>query len=474
MHAVEDWTARRFTAAGRLALAGLGAAAVVGVDTNRTLAYQAFAFLAGLLAIALAASLFFRARFAVERRLPRFGTAGEPLPYRVVVENRTGRRQGGLLLVETLADPRPSLQEFLEAREPGEERRNWFDRKVGYPRWAWLIRQNRQAVVAEQPLPMLAPHGRVEVSPTIVPARRGHLRFVAATVARTDPFGLFKSCVTVPAPASVLILPRRYPVPRVTLPGSRRYQRGGVSLATSVGDSEEFAALRDYRPGDPLRRVHWKSWARLGKPIVKEYQDEFFVRHALVLDTFDVGGSDRRSPRHPPTVTRSGDAVAPAGAGRAGDAGTPGRSSATSGQFEEAVSVAASFACALETQESLLDLLFVGTEAHAFTAGRGLAHTERILEVLAAVRACATHPFGALRRLVLHRQAGLSGAICVLLAWDAERQSLIRDLEAGGVPTLAVVVTETAPPASPEHAGVASGGLHFVQVGRIAEGLARL
>jgi hypothetical protein len=42
--------------AGRLVLGGFAAAAIVGIDTNRTVAYQAFAFLAAVLAIALAAS----------------------------------------------------------------------------------------------------------------------------------------------------------------------------------------------------------------------------------------------------------------------------------------------------------------------------------------------------------------------------------------------------------------------------------
>ena len=88
-----------------------------------------------------------------------------------------------------------------------------------------------------------------------------------------------------------------------------------------MGDSEEFVALRDYRPGDPLKRIHWRTWARIGRPVVREYQDEFFVRHALVFDTF---------------------------------------LSAPTPAFEEAVSVAASFACTVGTQESLLDLLFVG------------------------------------------------------------------------------------------------------------------
>src|SRR5207237_287835 len=83
--------------------------------------------------------------------------------------------------------------------------------------------------------------------------------------------------------------PPRHPVRRFTLAGARRFQKGGVSLASRVGESEEFVSLRDYRPGDPLRLIHWKSWARRGRPVVKEFQDEFFVRYGLVLDTFATG-----------------------------------------------------------------------------------------------------------------------------------------------------------------------------------------
>jgi len=431
---LETWMYRRFTLSGRLALVALGVAAVVGVDTNRTVAYQAFTFLAALLLVAMASSVLFRGRFTIRRDLPRFGTAGEPLVYRVTVENRTARYQGGLLLQERLTDPRPTLDEFMRGREPGEERRNWFDRKVGYPRWMWLLTRNQRAAPPEVALPPLIPRGRSDVSPQIVPSRRGHLRFAAATIARPDPFGLFKACVTEPAPASVLILPRRYPIPRVPLPGARKYQPGGVALAASVGDSEEFAALRDYRPGDPLRRIHWKSWARLGKPIVKEYQDEYFVRHALVLDTF-------AQVEH-------------------------------SARFEDAVSVAASFVCAIETQESLLDLLFVGPQAYSFTAGRGLAHDERMLEVLADVQPCTTASFAVLHRLVVDRHAALSGAICVLLEWDADRHALIRDLEARGVPTLALVVGEGG--ASVNEGPRATAGVHHLETGRVGEGLGRL
>ena len=54
----------------------------------------------------------------------------------------------------------------------------------------------------------------------------------------------------------------------VALPGAMKYQQGGVAMASSVGQSDEFVSLRDYRPGDPLQRVHWKSFARAGRQLL--------------------------------------------------------------------------------------------------------------------------------------------------------------------------------------------------------------
>jgi hypothetical protein len=205
-----------------------------------------------------------------------------------------------------------------------------------------------------------------------------------------------------------------------------------------VGDSEEFMSMRDYRPGDPLRKIHWKSWAKTDRPIVKEYQDEFFIRHALILDTFQE--------------IEYGEA------------------------FEEAVSVAASFACSIQTQESLLDLIFVGTEAYCFTSGRGISHTDRMLEILAAVRPCTDKPFSKLPPLVFERATLLSGCICILLSWDEERKIFIRKLETMGVPVIVLVVTEH--PIS-QSIGSDSDGWQprrFINLrpGRIEAGLAQL
>jgi uncharacterized protein (DUF58 family) len=227
-------------------------------------------------------------------------------------------------------------------------------------------------------------------------------------------------------------------LPPIHLPGVRRYQAGGVALASSVGESEEFVSLRDYRPGDPLRRIHWKSWAKTGKPIVKEYQEEFFVRHALILDTFQKTGYSE--------------------------------------VFEEAVSIAASFAYSIQAQDSLLDLMFVGPDAYCFTSGRGLAYIDKMLEVLASVRACRNRPFNVLSPLVIERASLLSGCICILISWDEERKRFIGLLKELGVPLLVLVITEGNTPNTLDPGPMKDRpeSFHIMEVGKVKEELAKL
>lgn len=423
--------ARRLTPAGRLLAATLIGAMVFGPNTRLTVSYQAFTLALAMLALAAVLSVRGPRGLQARRRLPRFGTVGQPLTYHVLVRNAGDRTRAGLSLLEDLEDPRPDFATFAAAHEPGEAERNWFDRKVAYHRWAWLIEQNRRLDVGEQPLPVVPARATVEVRVTATPRRRGRARFRGVSVVRPDPLGLVRALRPQALPAALVILPRRYPLPPLELPGTRRYQPGGITLASSVGDSEEFLSLRDYRPGDPLKRIHWRSLARARKPIVREYQDEFFVRHGLVLDTFVPA----------PTAV-----------------------------FEEAVSVAASFAAAVQTQDSLLDLMFVGTEAYVFTAGRGVGHVDRMLEVLAEVEPCRERDFSALHGLVLARHGVLSGLVCVFVAWDEARRAFVNHLRALGVPSLVLVVSDDAG----LDADLASRGARRLVPGRIAEGLGEL
>ncbi|RKZ90701.1 MAG: DUF58 domain-containing protein [Candidatus Parabeggiatoa sp. nov. 1] len=415
---LDRWVMQHFTKAGLLVFGGLIAAGVFGIDTQKTVAYQLFSFLLVLLLLAIIRSWFFRVRLTAQRDLPQFATAGETLQYRIQVQNNTRKLQRSLILRENVKLHPPSFETFLQAKEPGHEKRNRFDNYVGYPRWAWLMRTSAGAKIAQQSLPPIPPslmtdekltikndNSSFSIKMTLTPLRRGYVHFTGMTFACPDPFGLFNALYAIDRPDTLLVLPKRYPVGEISLSGSRKYQRGGVYLAMSVGDAEEFVSLREYRPGDPLRHVHWKSWAKAGKPIVKEFQDEFFVRHALILDTFtDQAGGEL---------------------------------------FEAAVSVAASFACAPRSHEVLLDLMFVGTQAYCFTSGRGLAQTDKLLEMLACVEVCPNKPFEQLNPLVMGHLASLSGCVCVLLNWDDSRQHLIQSLKNFGISLLVVVISQT-------------------------------
>jgi uncharacterized protein (DUF58 family) len=351
------------------------------------------------------------------------------MPYAVWVRNRDGKAARGLTLIEEVEDPRPTFKEYHEASGlPGQ---NWLERATGYGRWLKLVALKRIGAEETTALPEIAHGRRCEIPLQLVPMRRGILRLSALTVSRPDALGLFNALARHEAPQAVLVLPKRYPAPRLDLSGNRRYQPGGVAMSSRTGDSQEFMALRDYRPGDPLRRIHWKSWAKTGKPVVKDYEDEYFVRHALVLDTFAAPGAEEA--------------------------------------FEDAVSVAASFACSLLTQESLLDLLFVGDKSYCFTAGRGLGGPESLLEVLACAQVCADKPFSELGRSVAQRREVLSACLCVLVGFNEERRELVRRLRSLGV-TVAVAVIAEASALSDEIC--LKEGLHRLEPGKIAEGLA--
>ena len=427
------WARRHFTLAGLCVAGGFLLAGVTGLDIENTVIYQSFALLLAFLMMAFAGSFLIRANFSVTRSLPRFGTAGQPLKYRVTVKNLTAKPQVGLTLLEEHADSRPNFDDWL-AFQLAESRR------VRPFRVAQRRRKNpfRLANVKNAEVPPLPPRGEAEAIVELLPLRRGILHLTGVSIAQPDPLGLCRALRKISAPQAVLILPKRYPLPPIALPGALRYQEGGVALAANVGRSEEFVALRDYRHGDPLRHIHWRSWAKTGKPIVKEFEDEFFVRHALVLDTFD--------------------------------------NEPNSEILEEAVSVAASFACTVLTQESLLDLLFVGSQSYCFTVGRGLAHADQMLEILAAVINCADKKFEVLEQLVVNHVSLVSGCICVLQRWDQPRRKFVQKLKTLGVPLLVLIIV-------PAGGGISGAGgelvdapgiIRVLEIGKIAEELAKL
>jgi uncharacterized protein (DUF58 family) len=394
----------------RLRPAGIGLilllclSAVLGAGTKLDGGPQLFSLSLSLLVVAFGWAWLRRGRLVAVRDMPRYATAGELVTYQVEVTN-TGRWPlKDAWLAEMRPDPRPSLDTFYHSREPGEERRNFFDRLFGAYRWQWLIELNRAFEGGNSLAALrLEPGQSAHVAVTLRPLRRGLVRLEDLRVLLADPFGLLQRCRKVSAPAATLtVLPRRYRLRPLPLDGTARFQIGGEVLSNSIGQAGEFLGLRDYRPGDSLRQIHWRSWARLGRPIVKELEDNFLPRYGLMLDTFPAPGDEVL--------------------------------------FEEAVSLAASFAATLEAHDSLLDLMFIHGEAHVFTAGRGTAKAEKMLEVLAAVESDPREDFDALWQLVLRHRDELSACLCVLAGWSGQRAELVRKLAGTDVELVVFVI----------------------------------
>ncbi len=425
--AFDAFVRARLTGAGKLAAASAFMAAVVGLDTHQSLGSQVFALLTAMLAISAVLSLMFRARVEIRRTLPRFATAGEELTYRISVGNTANKPLADVEIRERFGNLRPTYEEFRRARDPRASQRNWVDRKGGYFRWRHLIERRLPERATGGKLGHMPPGTGGEVRVSLVPRRRGVLSFDGIDLVRPDVFGLAYGRVAKSLADRLVVLPKRYRLPHFLLPAQRLLQPGGHALASTIGDSEEFLSLREYRPGDSLRRVHWKSFARTGEPVVKEYETEFFERHALVLDTGAETESD---------------------------------------VFEEAVSIAASFVYTIDTQECLLDLVFVAGQPECHTAGRGEASNIHLLEILAGLGPSEPSQFDQLSREVLAMRATLSSAVLVLLGWDKRRKALVAALTASGLGVRALLVSEK----TPEDAE----GLLVLKPGQIEAGLARL
>lgn len=103
-----------------------------------------------------------------------------------------------------------------------------------------------------------------------------------------DYLGLFRLPVRAPAPVETVIRP----VPRepARLPNLRHFLVRQLKPKPGGGFSEEHE-LRDYRPGDSMREIHWKLSVKTDRTIVREAQEP--VR-GLTLLTFDLRGTPDR------------------------------------------------------------------------------------------------------------------------------------------------------------------------------------
>jgi uncharacterized protein (DUF58 family) len=392
---------RRTSDRGRFIQTATVICAAIGVDTNLTLVYQLFAFLLCLVIVSKLSLRIQQPKVEVRRRLPRYATSGQTFEYFISVTNKGSHIERDLKLIDNPKVIPPDFEQFKQAREPGEETRNAYDRWIGFHRFVWLQKRNTGIVVKQGDVPGISRKATADARMEALPLRRGIVNFTSTTLLAPDPFGLNYSVSNFDQHDQLMVLPRRYPISKTfELPGGRHFQPGGVNSTWSIGESDEFVSLRDYREGDSMRKVHWASTAKRDKPVVKEFQDEFFVRQALILDT-DTSDAEL---------------------------------------LEEAVSVAASLLLQMENSDGLMDLIYVSKSTQIVTAGRGYAQVNHQLEALATLT-MSPGATAKLRETVSSHRKLMSGCILVLPDWDESRRQLMTSLSAAGIPTALFIIT---------------------------------
>ncbi|PRX98477.1 DUF58 domain-containing protein [Allonocardiopsis opalescens] len=246
----------------------------------------------------------------------------------------------------------------------------------------------------------LARHGTAEFGYRLRAYARGRYQVGPLTVRIADPFGLAELDQPVPRTTSLLVTPALTPLPDGLLHGQGVGEgRTGARMIAHVG--EDDVAPREYRDGDDIRRVHWRSTARHGELMVRREEHERTDRAAVLLDT--------RAHAH---TTRG-----------------PGSS------FERAVSAAASVAAHL--MRGGFGLRFLTAQQELPTAAHG---EEALLSALAIIQPTLTVSLAHGARMLRGEETGL--VVAVLGALTVAEATVLAGGAQGRGARVAVLVTD--------------------------------
>lgn len=235
-------------------------------------------------------------------------------------------------------------------------------------------------------------------------SERGEIALGRFRVSALAPLGLASGPPVESASIRIRVVPRPANVLSLALPLSTKHQPGGIALASKTGESMDLRGVRPYRKGDRIRDLSARTWARTGKPAVREYQEEYFTRVGVILDCVANDGGSRES------------------------------------AFEAAVSLTAGIVAKLGRGEALVDLLVTGGEVHALTLGRSLGFLEQALDHLAVAEIEPNVDRARLLKLLTPYLARLSAVVMVVDGWDEDREAFLRSIEKKGVRVHCVAV----------------------------------
>jgi uncharacterized protein (DUF58 family) len=135
----------------------------------------------------------------------------------------------------------------------------------------------------------LPPRGEAEIELVRRASKRGEFTEGSTILTSGSPFGLARSRRRTVVRSELTVVPRWVELTSFPILEPSSSPSDVLHERARTGAGQEYLGIREYRPGDPLRSVHWRSTARAGRLIVREYEQEIASRVGLVMSGSDHG-----------------------------------------------------------------------------------------------------------------------------------------------------------------------------------------
>ncbi|MFH1765533.1 MAG: DUF58 domain-containing protein [Gemmatimonadota bacterium] len=245
---INAWRRIRFTLGGLVFTVGSFAVGFAAFNTGNNLLYLLFGAMLGLIVVSGWLSEQVIRDLTVLRRPPRGVTVGNPLRIQYEVENH----------------------------------KKWIP--------SFTLEIGEEGLPGLGSFPLIRPGDRVSARSENRFVHRGVLQLEAVTISTSFPFGLFLKSRDIRLKGELVVWPRSDRTLRPPVARGDRNPLSGSLTAGSAGPRGEYRGLRSYRPGDDPRDIHWRTTARLGRPVVREYEQNETEALWLCLDTRGTPG----------------------------------------------------------------------------------------------------------------------------------------------------------------------------------------
>jgi uncharacterized protein (DUF58 family) len=253
-------------------------------------------------------------------------------------------------------------------------------------------------------VPLLGARATETVSYSCRAGKRGIYDFAACRIESSSPFGLVNARRNLRAESHLVVYPLYYELIGAMFPFHRSFTGMTSAPGSRPGEGASFFGLREYREGDPIRKIHWPSSVRARTLMVKEFEEDMHSSVVIMLDTL-------------------GKSVMPIG---------------DDDNLEVAVRAAASLANHTLVNGHPTTLMYYDESARCMRTDRAMGDLTAILDSLARLEASSVRPLDAIMegRSAIPRHANL---IAVMLSADKEVMEELLRIRAQGIQIMLVI-----------------------------------